>query len=578
MKGTIQFAGLAFIVIILSSCYPQATNTGLLTQIDSLTYHNPDSAIISLSKLSDSIEMAPLETQMYYQLLTVKAKDKAYIIHESDSLILQIISYFEGQKNTHLLPEAYYYGGRIYTDLYNAPKALEYYQKAAELLSESTNYKLLQVIYSQMGDLLLYQDVYNEAMDAYWKSFHYNTLMSNEKGIIVNLCSIGETFTGYGNADSALYYYQKAYREVLKTKDKKLTDWVLLYLADLYRQLGETDSIQMLFRSYDLPQKPDYYYIIGDMYLAYNQLDSASYYYSKMLEADNMYANQKAHFRLAEIAEKIGDTESVMEHIRKYKEWTTEITQATNSETVHKMHSYYNYQLREKENNRLRLENEKQEKWMIAGIFILLLFISFIAGYVQYSKRKRTLLNIRLEKLEQLKEEQHQKSALFIEENKQTIERLERLLLQSNQESDAMKALLRAQKEQIQRMNQKAEADKEELELAEVVFRQSVIYNKFHLAANDGEQRISSEDWEALRIAVDQCYNKFSVRIRSLYPISNMELKVCLLLKIGISITGIALLCGRTKSAIVSVRKRLYEKTYQQKGKPEQWDEFILSL
>ena len=53
--------------------------------------------------------------------------------------------------------------------------------------------------------------------------------MSNEKGIIVNLCSIGETFTGYGNADSALYYYQKAYREVLKTKDKKLTDWVLLY-------------------------------------------------------------------------------------------------------------------------------------------------------------------------------------------------------------------------------------------------------------------------------------------------------------------------------------------------------------
>ena len=127
-----------------------------------------------------------------------------------------------------------------------------------------------------------------------------------------------------------------------------------------------------------------------------------------------------------------------------------------------------------------------------------------------------------------------------------------------------MKALLRAQKEQIQRMNRKAEADKQEQELAETVFRQSDVYNKFHLAAKGGDAPITSSDWEALRVETDQCYKKFSSRLRSLYPVSNMELRICLLLKIGISTTGIALLCGRTKSAIVSARKRLYEKTHQQ--------------
>lgn len=577
MKKAIRLS-LITVLYLLSSCHPNKIYHNYLVEIDSLTYHYPDSAIICLGKLSDSINLAPLEMQMYHQLLTVKAKDKAYITHESDSLILKIISYFEKQKNTHLLPEAYYYAGRVYSDLYDAPKALEYYQKAAELLNESTNYKLLKVIYSQMGDLLLYQDVYDEAMNAYKKALHYNTLIKDKKGIIVDLCSIGETFTGYRNADSALHYYKEAQQEVLRTNDKGLTDWVQLELANLYKQLGEYDSIKSILTSYSLAKDANYYSIIAEMHFASGQLDSATYYYNKVLETDNIYTNQKTHLQLAEIAMKKGNAKGVMEHIRQYKEWTAEIAKVTNSETIHKMHSFYNYQLREKENNRLRLKNARQEKLNTISVFTILLLASFIFIYIQYSKRKRALLNIRLEKLERLKEEQYQKSAQFIEDNKQKIEELEQQLRQSVQESDDMKALLRAQKEQIQQMNCKVEADKEEHLLAETVFRQSEIYNKFHHAANDESIKLSAQDWETLRIQTDNCYQNFTTKLRSLYPISDMEMRICLLLKIDISITGISLLCGRTKSAIVSARKRLYEKVYMQKGKPEEWDEFIRVL
>ena len=35
-----------------------------------------------------------------------------------------------------LLPEAYYYAGRVYADLGNAPQALDYYQKTQKQTTE----------------------------------------------------------------------------------------------------------------------------------------------------------------------------------------------------------------------------------------------------------------------------------------------------------------------------------------------------------------------------------------------------------------------------------------------------------
>ena len=560
-----------------TSCSPNRMHENYLIEIDSLTYHYPDSAILCLRRLANIIEKQPIDMQKYYQLLTIKANDKAFITHTSDSLILSLITYYEKKKG-RLLPEAYYYAGRVYSDLHDAPRTLDYFQKAATLLYNSIDYKLLNVVYSQMGHLLLYQDVYDEAMKTFKKAYEYTVLAKDREGSVINLCWIGETFTGYGNADSAMFYFRKAYQEAIILGDKELIDRTKLHLGDLYSQLGAYDSLKTLMEPYGLYKCADYNCIIGEMYFETNQLDSASYYYNKVLEKKEMYTSQRAHLKLAEIAMAKGDAEAALEHTRKYKEWTTEIAQATNTETVHKMHSYYNYQLREKENNRLRLENIRQEKWIVACCSAILLLGCFIVAYYQYSRRKRTLLHVQLEKLEQLKEEQYRKSTHFIEENKQKIEALEQQLQQHHRENDDMQKLLLAQKEQIRQMNERIKTDLEERELSENLFRRSEIYSKFHEAVGNEAIKLSPQDWETLRLKIDECYKGFTLRLRSIYSISDMELKICLLLKIGVGVTGIALLCGRTKSAIVSARKRLYEKFFAQKGRPEDWDEFILSL
>lgn len=76
-----------------SKPYPQ-----VLQLADSLANTCPDSAIVLLEQFKDSASQESKEAQMYYQLLTIKARDKAYITHTSDSLILEVLHYYERGK------------------------------------------------------------------------------------------------------------------------------------------------------------------------------------------------------------------------------------------------------------------------------------------------------------------------------------------------------------------------------------------------------------------------------------------------------------------------------------------------
>lgn len=547
---------------------------------DTLVYHNPDSALFLLEQLSDSIAKEPQSTQMYYQLLSIKAKDKTYIEHTSDSLILEVVQYYADKKDNIHLPEAYYYAGRVYTDLGDAPQALEYYQKAAEELKESTNHKLMKVIYSQTGDLFLFQGVYEEALKAYKKAHQYCLLATDKKGAIINLCNIGSTFMASNSADSALAYYRQAYKHAEEFHNKGLINMVQTRLIDLYTQLKQYNLAIATLTSTEYSISQQYigrYGIIADLYYEIGKLDSASIYYTHMLKSNNIYALQAAHWGLAEVAQEKSDCRELLRHIQQYNALTDSIKTITDSESIRKMQSLYNYQLRKKENNYLKAKSAQQHFWIVSSLLALSLLGTTFLVFFFLNKQKKLQLKNSLKEMKRLKEEQYQRSAQFIEENKRKIEALENELQISNNNCDTIQKLLLAQKKQILRMNCKIEADQEEQALAEIAFRQSDIYCKFHDAAQ-GNKDIETKDWELLRIKADHCYKDFGTRLRAIYPVSDMEMKICLLLKIGISITGISLLTHRSKSAIVSARKKLYEKTHGETGKPEQWDKFIMSL
>lgn len=219
----------------------------------------------------------PKATQMYYQLLSIKAKDKAYITHTSDSLIKAVVEYYEDKKDRERLPEAYYYAGRVYRDLGDAPRALGFFQNALEISNEGTDRKLIGLMHYQMGMIFLYQDIYDKALDAFNKSYHYSKLSADSVSMVYDLRDIGRVYTGLNNVDSTLCYYKKADQIAIKINNSYLIRIINQELTNIYTQLGEyekaNNAIKSSMRTLNNYPAP-YYATLADLYYATGKIDS----------------------------------------------------------------------------------------------------------------------------------------------------------------------------------------------------------------------------------------------------------------------------------------------------------------
>lgn len=113
-----------------------------LSRIESLADTNPEEARPLLDRLRDSLSSFDEEQRMYYDLLDLKVNDKMYVRHTSDSLIKRITAFYETYGDRDKLLESYYYMGRVYRDLNDAPEALKYFQRhwMWRGIRESTDY------------------------------------------------------------------------------------------------------------------------------------------------------------------------------------------------------------------------------------------------------------------------------------------------------------------------------------------------------------------------------------------------------------------------------------------------------
>lgn len=154
------------LIIILTTCctHRRSQYDAVLVEIDSLTEVDADSARLRLKQLSQEMKKADEGTRAYYDLLRVKADDKAMVKHTSDSLIGKVAQYFEEHPKSGHLPEAYYYVGRANSDLQNGEKALIYFQKA--LLEDSVHLstRLKSRIFAQMGYIYLHNGLFEDAI------------------------------------------------------------------------------------------------------------------------------------------------------------------------------------------------------------------------------------------------------------------------------------------------------------------------------------------------------------------------------------------------------------------------------
>ena len=137
---------------------------------------------------------------------------------------------------------------------------------------------------------------------------------------------------------------------------------------------------------------------------------------------------------------------------------------------------------------------------------------------------------------------------------------------------------LQLQLQQIQEVQQeRSQTVRQAIESVETAFFASNVYDALQRRIATG-QRLRDDDWQEIEYQIRKLYPGFISQLRGLYAMSELEYRVCLLIKLRIAPKDIAGVLARDVSTISTVRSRLYKKVFGQKGGAREWDDLILSI
>lgn len=92
------------------------------------------------------------------------------------------------------------------------------------------------------------------------------------------------------------------------------------------------------------------------------------------------------------------------------------------------------------------------------------------------------------------------------------------------------------------------------------------------------KKTIHESDWCKIEMIIDSVYPNFRNKLYCAYKIDKREYRMCILIKLGLRNSDIAIIMCRTKGAISLSRASMYEKVFKRKGTAKDFDDFIRHL
>lgn len=470
--------------------------------------------------------------QMYHKLMRIQAEDKAYVSQPSTAEIDSILAFFESCHDKETLPLAYYLAGRVHHDFQETIQALQYYQKALDGLSPQQDPHLHSLIHSQLSSLFLSQQLYEEALSHIRSAYRYDKAQNDTIGMIFDLRDMGNICRSYEDNDSCLLCFNDALSLANSINDQDLSTDIQSQLAAYHLQNGNLrlchQYIQAAIDNPDSASISGIYSIAADMYCQMGRMDSAIYYYKKLEDIGNPYAQQEAYKALANYYLTKGNGKEALRYTQQYEEMTDSIQEITSTETVSRIHAIYNYQKQTAENVRLHMANAHKRNVIISISAIVVCLLLLLYALWQKYRYNKTELDLQMKKIQELQ------------------------LYQASSTNPSSEEAMNT-------------------------FYATNIYTRIQQLI-DHDKVMNDTDWQQLENAINHLFKNFMPRLTSVCQLSTQERRVCLLIKAGIIPVNIASLTSRSKQAINNTRSRLFERTFRRKGSPSEWDEFIQQL
>lgn len=571
-------------ILLLSACGESGRmQFEQLQQIDSIAEVNADSAVAMIKTINRDT-LSSNDNKYYYDLLKIRTNDKAYIAHTSDSAMLSVINYFENHDFNNLLPVAYYYGGRVYSDLGDAPQSLEYFHKALDCKNISTHTQA--VTYAQIAGIFNRQNIYELAIPAYKKAIELNSSNNNVIGIIYNTRSLGEIYSKKGQNDSALMLFNKVliYAENIDNDD--LISSTKLMLSELHlSQQNYKKALDILTSIHPYTSKKDTIFtanIFAQLYYQTNNSDSTIFYCKKLIKSRSLNAKLNGYNILANLHMHNYRIDKAYDAMIMASKLSDSIQKLQTPQEIRQLSAIYNYQIRERENNKLKQEAQENEiKIITLWSFIIVVVIIALSTILIIRKRKR-IIKLKLHNVELLLKQSNEFSENTIAENNKKIAHLESHICSINSENQSLIQELKIQKKLLELNNEKAIIYKSQKDNAILVFNNDTFVKEIHNRLKntpDGKNILSEKEWNTLIDKINNLFPAFIDTLHNLpFKLNSYEFRVSILIKTKFMPKEIALLTNHTDASVSMTRARLHKKLTNSNSHASDWDKFINNI
>lgn len=559
-------------LLLISGC-SKNKHDERLSYIAEIVSESPEKALSHL----DSINYKELsdDDQHFYDFLVIKAKDKGYIKHTSDSTILCVIKYYSSHKENNIYSEALYYGGRVYCDMGDSPTALQYFHKALENISDNTpNLNLKANILSQTGRLLTDIRLYDEAIPYIEKAIEIGELYKDTINMVYDLQLLGGTYLRNKKYHIAEHYFNKAFNlscnlpVSYKAKSR-------MYLAEIKYELGEIDSALNLIRDTPNLVKPvarnSALAAASEIYLAKGLLDTAYIYANKLLHSTDPTNKETAYqIMLSPKLQKLLPLDTLNQYFSDYRGLLETYYDNNKIHLAINQQNFYNYQRHEIEREKVILHNTKLIKWIFGISSICLVLVITVLYYKNKSNKTLIELHVALKNIDTLNA-----NISAIRQNSIKDETNATITNNNHQQKDTKiddfseTSLLptNTEKELRDKLRDKLLSlynDNKTVGLSQIILN-SEVYKKLQELVKH-KQMLSYEDsfWNELENIVIESSPKFKDNLQLLTQcrLTTIDLHTALLIKCHLSPSQMSVLLRRSKGAIVSRRESLCLKIF----------------
>ena len=583
MKEKVIF--LLLIIMLLASCAGNRKYDDLMQRADSIMDVDDDSAKVAIRMLDGVKPQLPEFSQsqkMRYELLRHKAMNKAYISFTSDSIMKEVVDYYDrhGSANERML--ANYVLGCVYRDMHEAPMALEYYNKAteqADTTAADCDYGTLYRVYSQMGFLFSKQYLLYQELNAFDKAEKYAYLAKDTFNAIVNYQNQGGVYDFLGKKDSAIAINLQAAKLFKKHGNDYAAAIAFGCNYNYYIEKKDSINAKKAFEAYNSTgyegnsnyedAKAYVLYQKGTYYLFVNKQDSAYDNLSLSFKMCKSYSIKAATTKaLAQYYAKVNQPAMAMKYALQSSEYNDSDLIGARKTQLQQVQAMYDYSRNQEiaKNAEQKAERSTRMNYMIVlSCLMLFLLLSYIyRKQIAIKKKKiavsKLLYEDSLLKLKRLQDER----AILVAEN-------DNKLAQVIMEKENTISKLKAEITHIQeRYSLSSVSD------ADLILKDSSIYKKIKFIEVHPKEKMCEEDWKVLADTIEEVVPNFIPVLKN--KLNDKDYQICLLVRLGFSTSLVARLLGLSDAAISKSRKTMLKKICRKEGKPKEFDEYILQI